>query len=132
MPLVAITNQLKPGINGEANNDFDPTTATAQVVLPLIMDRNSGFFTGFSVVNVGAAAADINCTFTGTTFTVSQTGVAPFTALTAIQNGVIANKYVGSATCTATGTGKLVAVVNEVSLAPGDNLFVYEGISVTP
>ena len=133
MPLVAITNQLNPGINGEANNDFDPTTGTAQVVLPLIMDRNSGYFTGFSVVNVGAAAVDINCTFTGTTFTVSQTGVDPFTALTAIQNGVIDNKYVGSASCAATGTGsKLVAVVNELNLAAGDNLFVYEGISVTP
>jgi len=131
MPLVAITNQLKPGTNGEANNDFDPASAQSQVVLPLIMDRNSGYYTGFSVMNVGSTA-DINCTFTNTTVTASQTGVAPFAALADIQNGKIANKYVGSATCTAGTGGKLVAVVNELNPAAGDNLLVYEGIPVTP
>lgn len=129
MNLVAISNQLKPGVNGEANNDFDPSTATSQVVLPLIMDRNSGWSTGFNIMNVGTTA-DINCTFTGTTHTVSQTGVAQYAALNNLQGNTIAYKYVGSATCTASAGGKLVAVVNELNLAPGANLMVYEGIPV--
>jgi hypothetical protein len=133
MPLVAITNQYKPNVNGEANNDFDPSQATNQVVLPLIMDRNSTYYTGFSVMNVGAPA-NVSCTFSGgATYTIPSTALGTNASIVDIQNGKISNKYVGSATCTADGSGKLVAVVNEVSLSvAGDQLMVYEGIPVTP
>lgn len=128
--LVAIVNQLKPGINGEAYGGFNPASATKTVVMPLIMDRNSGWFTGFNVMNVGAAATTVTCTFSGTAYTINTGSLAPGKAYTAIQNNQIASGYVGSGTCTATNSGdKIVAVVNEVKNLPGDNLLVYEGIN---
>ena len=128
--LVAIINQLKTGVNGEAYGSFNPALATNIVVMPLIMDRNSGWYTGFNVMNVGAAATTINCTFTGTAYTVNTGVLAPGQAYNAIQNNAIASGYVGSATCTATNAGdKIVSVVNEVKNTAGDNLLVYEGIN---
>jgi hypothetical protein len=131
MPLVAIVNQLGPS-NGEAYNGFDPAGATAKVVMPLIMDRNGGFFTGFNVMNVGGASTAVSCTFTGSTYTVSGT-VAAGAALNDLQAGKIADKYVGSATCTAGSGGKIVAVVNELGPSGSlDQLLVYEGVNAAP
>lgn len=129
--LVAIVNQLKPGVNGEAYGSFDPASATNAVVMPLIMDRNSNWYTGFNVMNVGSAATTVSCTFSGTSYTLNSGSLAPGQAYTAIQNNQIASGYVGSGTCTATNsTDKIVAVVNELnSVAAGDNLLVYEGIN---
>jgi hypothetical protein len=128
-PLVAIVNQLGAK-TGEAYNAFDPAAATSVVVMPLIMDRNSGYFTGFSVVNVGTAATSVNCTFTGSSVTVNSPSLAAGAALVDIQNGKIGNKYVGSAVCTAGSGGTIIGVVNESSTAAGvDNLLVYEGIN---
>ena len=129
--LVAIVNQLKSGVNGEAYGSFDPASATNIVVMPLIMDRNSNWFTGFNVMNVGSAATTVTCTFTGTAYTINTGSLAPSQAYTANQNNQIASGYVGSGTCTATNPGdKIVAVVNELnSVAAGDNLLVYEGIN---
>jgi hypothetical protein len=141
-PLVGIGNQLlASGANGGAYSAFDASTATAKVVMPLIMDRNAGFFTGFNVQNVGAEAADVSCVFSlpdgagNSTYTVSG-NLAPGAALNDIQLNKIPEvptlpnqRYVGGATCTATpATAKLVAVVNE--LGPDltlDQLLVYEG-----
>lgn len=130
MPLYAIVNQLnatKP--DGEAYGAFDAATATDTVVLPLVMDRNSGWWTGFNVQNVGAAATTVECTFTGNAYTTGGT-LQPGEALNALQNGAIAAGYVGSATCTAPG-GQIVAVVNELGpLSSGaDQLLVYEGVT---
>lgn len=126
-PLVAIINQLRPGVNGEAYGGFDPATAGRVVVLPLIMDRNSGYFTGFNVMNVGGSATSVNCTFTNTSYTVSGT-LQPGQALNDIQLNKIADKYVGSATCTAGSGGQIVAVVNQLGANPAaDQLLVYEG-----
>jgi hypothetical protein len=128
-PLVAIVNQLLPGVNGEAYGSFNPANATNKVVMPLIMDRNSGWFTGFNVMNVGSSSTTVTCTFTGTSYTVSGT-LNPGQALTDIQNNKINNGYVGSGTCTASNpTDKIVAVVNELNPSAGDNLLVYEGIN---
>ncbi len=129
--LVAIVNQLKPGVNGEAYGSFAPASATNTVVMPLIMDRNSNWFTGFNVMNVGSGATIVHCTFSGTGYTYTTPSLAPGQASTAIQKGLIASGYVGSGTCTATNpTDKIVAVVNELnSVAAGDNLLVYEGIN---
>ena len=130
-PLVAIVNQLKTGVNGEAYGSFDPASATNTVVMPLIMDRNNGWFTGFNVMNVGSAPTTVSCTFTGTSYTLTTGSLAAGQAYTANQNNQIASSYVGSATCSATNPGdKIVAVVNEVKNGvAGDNLLVYEGIN---
>jgi hypothetical protein len=128
--LVAIVNQLKPGVNGEAYGGFDPSAATGTAVLPLIMDRNSGYYTGFNVMNVGGASTTVNCTFTGTSYTVSDT-LGSGEALTDLQNNKIASGYVGSATCTSGGS--IVAVVNELGpSSTSDQLLVYEGINSGP
>jgi hypothetical protein len=130
-PLVAVVNQHVLGLNGEAYGAFDPASATDKVVLPLIMDRNSGYWTGFNVMNVGNANTTVNCTFTNTNYTASAT-LAPGKALNALQNGQIASGYVGSGTCTASGGGKIIAVVNELGPSGSlDQLLVYEGINVS-
>ena len=129
-PLVGIGNQLLPGKNGEAYGSFSTGDATAKVVMPLIMDRNSGYFTGFNIANVGTAAATVNCTFTNSSYTVSGS-IPAGGALTDVQQGKIAEKYVGAATCTATpNTSKIVAVVNQLGSNPAaDQFLVYEAVN---
>lgn len=128
--LVAIVNQLNTGANkGAAYEGFDPTGATNSVVMPLIMDRNSNYFTGFSLLNVGSAQTTVNCTFTGSTHTESDT-LDPGEAMTVLQNGVIASGYVGSATCTAGSGGQIVAIVNELNtVVTGDAFLVYDAFN---
>lgn len=123
--LTAIVNQLGPA-SGEAYGGFDPAVASDVVVMPLIMDRNSGYFTGFNVQNVGSAATTVDCTFTNSTYTVSAT-LQPGEAMSEIQNGMIADGYVGSATCTAGSGGLILGVVNELGpSSTSDQLLVYE------
>lgn len=127
--LVGQVNQLLPGVNGEAYNAFSVTDASNVVVLPLIMDRNSGFFTGINVQNVGDAATTVKCTFTNATYTVEKT-LQPGEALNDIQQNKIADRYVGGGRCASTDTSaKIVAVVNELKPGTLDQLLVYEGIN---
>jgi hypothetical protein len=128
--LVAIVNQLNLGANkGAAYEGFDPSTATNAVVMPLIMDRNSGYFTGFSVANVGGSSTSVNCTFSGTSYTASDT-VPAGEAMTLIQNGMIASGYVGSATCTAGAGAQIIGVVNELNTGlSGDAFLVYDAFN---
>jgi hypothetical protein len=127
-PLVAIVNQLGAA-NGEAYSGYDVDTATTASVMPLIMDSNGGFFTGFNVMNVGGGSTTVTCTFTDTSYTVSDT-LAAGEALTALQEDQIdPSGYVGSGTCTSTGE-PIVSVVNELGASPtADQLLVYNGIN---
>jgi len=128
-PLVGVGNQLLPNVNGEAYGAFSQADGGRTVVLPLIMDRNSGFYTGFNIMNIGTAATDISCSFSNSSVTVSASGVQPGAAMNDIQFNKLANGYVGSATCTGSAAdAKLVAVVNELKSGAVDNLLVYEGI----
>lgn len=128
-PLAAIINQVLPDTFGEAYGSFDASGATGTIVMPLIMDRNWGAYTGFSVMNVGSAAATVTCTFTGTPYQVSRT-LQPGEALADLQRDKIGDTYVGAGTCTATEAGsKLVGVVNEASTVAGDTFYVYEAIN---
>jgi hypothetical protein len=126
--LVAIVNQLNTGKNkGAAYEGFDPDSATGSIVMPLIMDRNSNYFTGFSVLNVGDGTTTVNCTFTNSTHTESAS-LDPGEALTVIQNGVIASGYVGSASCTASES--IVGIVNELNtVLTGDAFLVYDAFN---
>jgi len=128
--LVAIVNQLNSGANkGAAYEGFDPSSATATVVMPLIMDRNSNYWTGFSVANVGTVTTTVNCTFSNSSYTVSEE-LGPGEAMTALQNGEIADGYVGSATCTASAGGQIVGIVNELnSVLTGDAFLVYDAFN---
>lgn len=128
-PLVGIGNQLLPNVNGEAYVSFSDSDAGKTIVMPLIMDRNSGYFTGFNVQNIGATATNVTCTFQNSAYTVGPTTLQPGQALNDIQNGKIADKYVGSATCTGDAAdSKLVGVVNELKTGSVDNFLVYEAV----
>ena len=125
--LVAIVNQTNFTNYGSAYNGFDPNAATGSLVMPLIMDRNSGFYTGFNIMNVGSSAT-VTCTFSNSSRTYSaQLGTNA--AGNDVQNGKIANKYVGSASCSAPG-GAIIAVVNELGTSTSsDLLFTYEAFN---
>jgi hypothetical protein len=129
-PLAGIGNQLLPGINGAAYRALDPLQATHTVVMPLIMDRNSGFFTGFSLQNVGSESATVQCTFiNNSAYTLSKL-LVPGESLYDIQQNKLASQYVGGAICTAdTSTARIVAIVNELSILTNvDHLLAYEGV----
>jgi hypothetical protein len=128
--LVAIVNSVTTGTpNAAAYSAFDAAMATDKVSLPLIMDRNYGIFTGFSIANVGTQPTNINCIFSGTTYIVSQANVQPGAALTDVQLNKIADSYVGVAICTATGGDALiVSVVSQLGVT-GDALLYYEGFN---
>lgn len=129
-PLVAVVNQLLPGVNGEAYNGFDANSATNSAVMPLIMDRNSGFFTSVNLQHVGGPQATITCTFANTSYQIQET-LSEGESFSKIQANQIADGYVGSGSCTADqATAKIVVVVNELrSSSTADQLLVYEGIS---
>lgn len=130
VPLVGIGNQLLPGINGGAYGAFTQADAGKSVSMPLIMDRNSGFFTGFNVQNVGANATNVTCTFAPGGATVAGS-LQPGQALNDNQNNKLGDRFVGSATCVGDAADSLlVAVVNELKPGAVDNLLVYEGVKL--
>jgi hypothetical protein len=133
-PLTAIVNQLKGSLNGEAYNAFDISTATDTVVLPLIMNKNGGYWTSINLMNVGESAATVTCTFTPYGDVVLPTPsetLDPNEGVSFLQNAPAEfgdTKYVGSATCTANGL--IIAIVNEVGpSSTADQLLVYEGFN---
>lgn len=132
-PVIAIVNQLNSGSNkGAAYNAFDPAAGSERVVLPLLMDRNYGYWTGFSIVNVGTttiAAADLTCSFTGAPADISPTApLAPGGAWTVQNVNNLGDGYVGSADCNGPAGSMLVGIVNELNSGSAKDAFlVYEG-----
>jgi hypothetical protein len=136
--LTAVVNQLKPGVNGEAYGAFNADAATGSVVLPLIMNANSGYWTSISIINVGATTTTVTCIFTpyGIVDLPTPTAILDpnegVSFLQAAADEFGTTKYIGSATCDAPG-GQIVAVVNELGpSASDDQLLVYEGFNLTP
>jgi len=133
-PLVAIVNQLNSSFGqskGGAYNSIDPASATDTVVLPLIMDRNSGWYTGFNIQNVGTTSTNVSCTFGGTSYSVSGT-VAAGETLGETQNNKISAGYVGSGTCVASGgtQNKIVGMVNQLNVSGATDFFmVYNAVN---
>jgi hypothetical protein len=123
-------NQLNLTSNkGSAYNGVDPMSATEKVSMPLIMDRNFDYFTGFNVQNVGTSTVDVTCTFSNNSRTVTAS-LAPGAALNDVQLNKLADKYVGSATCAAPTGSQIVGVVNELnSVGTGDLFFTYNGFN---
>lgn len=129
-PLVGIVNQLNQAVNkGGSYAAFDPSAATSTVVYPLIQDRIAGYFTGFSIVNVGSSATTVTCTYSNSSVTQSQS-LEPNETFTAQQANVIGNGYNGSGTCQASGSGQIIGIANQLLFAgTRDTFFVYEGIN---
>jgi hypothetical protein len=138
--VVAIVNQVKitGTAVGTAYNGFDPAGATNKVSAPLIMANNSGYYTGIQVMNVGAAATTITLDYgtnlAGAYNPPNETAtIQPGNSFNSIQSGGAwgANKYVGSATVTASGgSDKIVMIVNQIwPAAPGDQFMTYDGFN---
>jgi len=137
-PVVAIVNQVKMTgvVVGTAYNGFDPALATNKVSAPLIMNANSGFYTGFQVMNVGTSSTSITVTY-GPNTAGSYTPAPEFATLNpgdsynSIQPGNWgSNKYVGSASVTAGSGAKIVMIVNQVNPGlAGDQFMTYDGFN---
>jgi len=135
-PIVAICNQVKMTgvVLGTAYNGFDPAAATDKVSAPLIMQANSGYYTGIQVMNVGSSAITVTITY-GPNAVGSY--VPPMETVTNLQPGASYNsitngtqKYVGSLTAVASAGGKIVMIVNEIwPAAPGDQFMTYNGFN---
>jgi len=94
------------------------------------MDRNTNFWTGFNIQNVGENAVTITCNFVQangsnhTTLTSPELG--PGEAWNHLQLNQLGEGWVGSATCTGGADSHLLAIVNELQTgAPGDQFFAY-------
>jgi hypothetical protein len=134
--LTAVVNQLKPGVNGEAYGGFDVDAATGTVVLPLVMNANSGYWTSINIMNVGLAETTVTCTFTPYLSVTLPTPSATLGAgesynfLQAAADEFGSTKYIGSATCTTSPASQVVAIVNELGASHvNDQLLVYEGFN---
>lgn len=130
--LVAIVNQLNIGASqGTSYNAFDTSTASTTVVMPLIMDRNSGYYTGFNVQNVSGGDLVVTCDFTDASgnvvASVTSDTLGDGDAFNAIQNGTISAGFVGGGTCTSTGS--IIGVVNQLGNPGNDTFFTYEGFN---
>lgn len=128
-PLVAIVNQANGTKNADAYNAFDPNTGTQKVFFPQIFDRYYGINSDINVMNVGSGSTTVTCTFTGSAHTKSQT-LAPGQSLYELEKNLIANGYLGAATCTATNpTDKIVGMSDILSSVTTDGFSDYDGFN---
>jgi hypothetical protein len=130
-PLVAIVNQHNFNTGkAAAYSAFRPDDATQKVSVPLVMDRNSNYWTGITIYNAGTAATTVAIDYSGTTADKSLSLAAGATAVV-LNNGAIGDKYVGSAVISgANATDELLVIVNEQNLVTaGDAFYVYNGFN---
>jgi len=126
--LVAIVNQHNFSTGkASAYSAFRPDEAKQCTSLPLIMDRNSNYWTGISIINVGAAT-NVTIDYTGAPANEVIALGAGASAITLNMNALGAG-YVGSASvCGANASDQILVIVNEQNLTVnGDQLFTYNG-----
>jgi hypothetical protein len=129
-PLVAIVNQHNfASAKAASYSAFRPDDGTQQVSVPLVMDRNSNYWTGVVIYNAGASTT-VTIDYSGTTADKSLTLPAGASAVV-LNNGAIGARYVGSAVVSgANSTDKLLVIVNEQNLvAAGDTFYVYNAFN---
>lgn len=132
--LMGITNQvMRNTSHGSAYLAFVPAVGTKNVSLPLVMDRNSGYYTNISVMNAGAFFTNVTCTLSGGGGSWTWFSIPPAEGRMASQFNAVGFGYVGSAVCTAsTGDERIIAIVNEWQSNPAGNsdaLLTYEGFN---
>jgi len=138
-PLEVVVNQLKIGTVsfGTAYEGFNPANLTDKVSAPLVMANNSGFYTGIQCQNTGGSSATINVDYGPNTAgafnpTDDSATVAAGASATFLQAGGQwgTNKYIGSATITASGGADIACIVNELNTgAGGDQFLTYNAIN---
>jgi len=97
------------------------TGGSTTVNMPLIMAKNSGYYTGIQIQNVGTATTNVTVNYSANTagsFTPTANtcnSLAAGASCTRIQlGGQWTGQYVGSATVTNSAAQPLVAIVNQV------------------
>lgn len=145
-PLVAVVNQHNFSTNlAAAYNAFGPDDGSQCVSLPLMMDRNSNYWTSINVVNVGAESTTVTIEYSANGKESSSTyGQIPDDVVFDLDAGKsrsllhapggdpIMEDYVGSArVCGANSTDELLVIVNEQNMvATGDTLYTYNGFNL--
>lgn len=137
-PVVAVVNQVGTGTSKTLLTYDGFGSGSAEVILPLVMANNSGFFTGIGIQNIGSTSAAVTIDYgpntagsfnpANDTVTLAAGASAAFIQ-SAGQWGT--NKYVGSAKITAPAGAQLVAVLNQLrgtGVAVGT---AYEGFNPT-
>jgi len=147
MSLVSVVNQLQIADNkGGAYGAFNAADGQEKLIYPLIMDRNYGYFTSWSIVNVGAATiavGDLSCHVTGTSaggavdMYFDNTEAIPVDgSWTLNHQNLIADGFVGGATCVGPAGSKLIGTTNQLGIGSmwtgKDTLLVSEGFTVAP
>jgi hypothetical protein len=136
-PLVGIVNQTNFASGGSSSyGAFNPAEASSTVVMPLLMDAFK-IWTGWSVLNVGAATT-VSCTYGGTSITVNfplasnqAKDVQNINRGTGDPAKLLPADYIGNGTCTASGGGLLLGVVNQANMNVGviDGILTYESVN---
>lgn len=134
-PLAVIVNQLNTSDGkGEAYGAFNPFQATNIVNMPLISDRaaifgGSSYSSGFSVMNVGGNASQVDCSFTSSGYTTGAY-LQPGQTLINTQNGHMTPNYVGAARCISQ-SAPIIGIVNSLgdNSPLKDNFMVYEAVN---
>ncbi len=141
-PLVAVVNQLQIQDNkGGAYGAFDPAAGGSKVIYPLVMDRNYGIFTSWSIVNVSStpvSIGQISCLVTGKdklgnpvskSFT-NPKALSQYNVWTMNHLNELADGFVGGATCSSPAGSKLVGTANQLGIGASwagiDYSLVYE------
>jgi len=148
VPLVAVVNQLQIADNkGGAYAAFDPASGQQKIIYPLIMDRNYGYFTSWSIVNVGGAAipaGELICNVTGTDklgntvdIDLENTSEIPVDGSWTLNHlNIIADGFVGGATCLGPNGSQFIGTSNQLGTGARwkgkDTLLVSEGFVVAP
>lgn len=134
-PLVAIINQTNFSNFASAYGGFNPASATDSLAMPLLMDRNFGYYTGFNLLNAGDATTTVTCTYStatnGGTIANGSYTLAAGEAVNQLQlNQASQATYVGGGTCTSSNGEPIIAVVNELGVGTTvDLLFTYEAVN---
>jgi hypothetical protein len=127
-PLVSVVNQLNSGANKAASYaGFDPNTATDKISFPLVMSRNSGYYSAISLMNVSASPCTVTITYSdGSSESVP---LIPSECWVASQMTSFPGRFVGSATVSSSGC-KIIGIVNQLNpTLSGDAFLVYEGFN---
>ncbi len=140
-PLLGVVNQMN-SVNKKsgAYSAFDPASATQCIAAPLIMDRNSNYWTSLNVMNVGGAPTQVTVEYS-TYGTISP----PNDVLDLDPNemgGILhwnylggGQRYIGSAVACGEPGAQIVAMVNQLNdriPGNGDTLYVYNAFNFVP
>jgi hypothetical protein len=131
-PIAAITNLIGSGI-GESYGGFANGSQTVSV--PLITRNNFGNTTVLTVQNTGSASTNVTVTYTPGT--VGNTGVTDTATIPAgasvnfeqSSKTALGDRFVGSATITASAGGSIVAIVNQEVSGSATQLMTYNGFT---